>query len=87
MYLNIGNNKNIRVKNIFGIFDADATTVSGVTRKYLAAAQRRGAVESAGEEIPKSFVVYRERGETRVCFSQFSAASLQKRIEGIDGDA
>lgn len=86
MYLNIGNNKNIRIKNIFGIFDADATTVSPVTRQYLAAAERRGAVGSAGEEIPKSFVVYRDRHGMCVCFSQFSAASLQKRIDEAEGE-
>ena len=68
MYLHIGNQKNIRKKDIIGIFDADRTTSSGVTRKYLARAEERGQVDSAKEEIPKSFVVYRtfERVETPI---------------------
>jgi hypothetical protein len=68
MYLHIGNQKNIRKKDIIGIFDADRTTASGITRKYLARAEERGQVDSAKEEIPKSFVVYRtfERIETPV---------------------
>jgi hypothetical protein len=82
MYLHVGNNKNIRTKDIIGIFDMDnATLNSTLTKKYLSAAQKRGEVESAGDDIPKSFILYRtEGGQTRVCFSQFSSASLLGRL-------
>ena len=84
MYLHIGNNKNIREKNIIGIFDADTATVSAVTRKYLSDAERRRAVSFATEELPKSFVLYREGKEYKICFSQLSAASLLGRSEKKD---
>ena len=45
MFLHVGNNRNIREKDIIGIFDADTSTVSTVTRKFLSAAQKRGEVE------------------------------------------
>ena len=35
MFLHVGNNKNIRVRNIIGIFDADNATISRETKKYL----------------------------------------------------
>ena len=80
MFLHVGNNKNIRIKNIVGIFDMDNATLSSITRKYLTAKQREGVVESAIEEIPKSFVLYFEGGEYKICFSQLSSASLKGRL-------
>ena len=59
MYLHVGNNRNIRVREIVGIFDADTATVAAVTKKYLSAAQAADAVEFASVELPKSFVIYR----------------------------
>lgn len=86
MYLHVGNSKNIRTRDIIGIFDTDTSTVSAVTRKYLGTAERRCEVEAAGIEIPKSFVLYRvteKNGNagSRVCFSQLSTASLRNRSE------
>ncbi len=88
MFLHAGNNKNIRVRNIIGIFDADSATVSGETKKYLKEAQQAGLVEFANaEELPKSFVLYSdtvsdfaEPGKFRVCFSQLSSTALEGRL-------
>ena len=79
MYLHVGNNQNIRERDIIGIFDADTATVSAITKKYLSAADARHAVSFASEEIPKSFVLYKKRGGYAVCFSQLSTASLLGR--------
>lgn len=82
MYLHVGNNKNIREKNIVGIFDADSATISMVTRKFLSDADKRGVVEAANEELPKSFILYREeKGGYRICFSQISSSALLGRAE------
>jgi hypothetical protein len=83
MYLHAGNNKNIREKNIIGIFDIESSTVSDLTKKYLSEAEKRGEVESAaGEELPKSFILYFDNNqEFKVCLSQLSTASLDGRIE------
>ena len=83
MYLHVGNNQNIRVKDIIGIFDADTATVSSITKKYLSEADAKKCVEFASEEIPKSFVLYKDRKKERfsVCFSQLSTAALCGRME------
>ncbi len=84
MYLHIGNQKNIRKRDIIGIFDADRTTTSRITRKYLSDAQKKGQVSAANDgEIPKSFVLYFDRRErvTKICFSQLSTAALLGRME------
>lgn len=80
MYLHAGNNKNIRIRDIVGIFDADTATISAVTRKYLSGAQKKSLVLSAKDEIPKSFILYKENGKYMICFSQLSTASLCGRL-------
>jgi hypothetical protein len=87
MYLHVGNNQNIRIADIVGIFDADTATVSAVTKKYIKGADESGGVSFASEEIPKSFVLYRDRRKQkyRICFSQLSTASLCGRIEQMGG--
>ena len=87
MYLHVGNNQNIRIRDIVGIFDADTATVSAVTKKYLSDADTDGGVSFASTEIPKSFVLYwdRARKKHRICFSQLSSASLCGRVEQFGG--
>ena len=80
MYLHIGNKKNIRVSDIIGIFDTDNATVAAITRKYLSHAQKEGNVISATDDIPKSFVLYREGDTHKICFSQLSTLSLYGRL-------
>lgn len=83
MYLHAGNNKIIREKDIIGIFDMDNSTVSHITRKYLSLAEKEERLEAASDEIPKSFIVYKENGKTKVCISQISSASLIGRTETV----
>ena len=81
MYLHIGNRINIRERDIIGIFDADRTTTSHITRRYLSEAQKRSLVSAASEEIPKSFILYLDRkdGRYKVYFSQLSTSALLGR--------
>ena len=81
MYLHIGNNRNIRKSTVIGIFDLDNATLSRITRKYLNGMQKEYLLESASYEIPKSFVLYEEHGESKVCFSPLSALALRGRME------
>ncbi|MBO7309842.1 MAG: DUF370 domain-containing protein [Clostridia bacterium] len=81
MYLHIGNNRNIRKSRVIGIFDMDNATVSQITRKYLNFVQKDLLLETATYEIPKSFVLYEEHGESKVCFSPLSVAALKGRME------
>ena len=88
MYLHGGNNRNIRTKNIIGIFDTDNATISKETRKYLVEAEKEGFLDAAIEEIPKSFIIYSdyesgfaERGKYKICFSQLSSVALLGRMK------
>ena len=68
MFLHVGNNRNIRIRDVVGIFDMDNATVSSVTRRFLSGNQKKNLVESVAEEIPKSFVLYRDGEQYKICF-------------------
>lgn len=79
MYLHIGNNKMIKTESVIGIFDLDTATVSKRTRKYLENAEKNGEVETVGTELPKSFIVIKEKKSQKIYLSPLSSTTLLKR--------
>lgn len=85
MYLHLGMDKVITFDEIIGIFDLDTTTVSKRTRDYLAKAEKAGIVENVCYDIPKSFIVCRDKyGKEKVYISQISSSTLLKRTGYVD---
>ncbi|MBP3697505.1 MAG: DUF370 domain-containing protein [Clostridia bacterium] len=85
MYLHLGMDKVITFDDIIGIFDLDTTTVSKNTRNYLAKAEKAGIVENVCYDLPKSFIVCRNKnGEDKVYIAQISSTTLQKRTGYVD---
>ena len=82
MYLNIGASVVIPQDDILGIFDLDNTTWSRHTRAFLAQAEKQGRVKSAGDDLPKSFLLCKDKqGAVTVYLSQLSPATLVRRLE------
>ena len=81
-YLHIGQNVMLEDRRIIGIFDLDKTTESKITRTFLNKAEEEGVVLTAVEDIPKSFILYKENGKYMICFSQISTSALIGRAEG-----
>ena len=81
MYLHLGNDVVVRKSEIVGVFDLDITSQSHLTRKYLSQAERSGQVETACDDLPKSFVVCEKGGRRRLILSQMNTATLLKRSE------
>ena len=79
MYLHLGNDVVINTEKIVAMFDIDACTVSKKTRDFLAAAQKNGEVINVSYELPRSFVVYNDKGKTSVYISQLSTKTLSRR--------
>ncbi len=85
MYLHLGMDKVITFDEIIGIFDLDTTTVSKSTRNYLAMAEKAGIVENICYDLPKSFIVCRnKKGEDKVYISQISSSTLLKRTNYVE---
>ena len=83
MFLHVGNNKNILIERIVGIFDMDNATLSAVTRKFLSQNERAGLSTSAAfDDLPKSFVLYIDiDNQYKICYSQLSSSALKGRME------
>ena len=77
MFLHVGNNRNIMLKEIVGVFDLDTSTVSADTKRFLKESEKNGTTENAVLELPKSFVL---TDDGKVIFSQISTASLMGRV-------
>ncbi len=82
MYLPIGGDMAVRASSVVGIFDLENTTISKHTRRFLELAEKEGQVISVCDDLPKAFVVTAEYGIPRVYLTQFSAATLEKRLDG-----
>lgn len=80
-FIHLGKGTLIRDDEILGIFDLDITSQSHLTRKFLSLADKSGKVINAAEDLPKSFVICEQKGETRVYLSQMASATLLKRAE------
>lgn len=87
MYLHAGNNKNIKISDIVGIFDTDTATISKITKQYLSGCEKRGETVSISYELPKAFVLTSKRGnssqknQNKVYFSQLSVKTLCQRAD------
>ena len=86
MYLHLGQDTVIKMDEIVGMFDLDTSTISKISRDYLAQAEKQGCVVNVSLELPKSFVVcQKEDGEVTVYISQISTGTLRKRTGFVDG--
>lgn len=79
MYLHLGNDFSVDSDTVIGVFDMDNTTVSKRGRRFLPDAEKNGRVINATEDLPRSFIVTRENGETTVYISSISPQTLYKR--------
>ena len=84
MYITLGDSV-ISDKDIIGVFDMDATTVSKRTRDFLRAAQEGGRVVDTSFELPKAFVVAaKRRGRMRVggrvYITQYNTQTISRRV-------
>ena len=75
MYIHIGNNKVVRETEILGVFDLDSSTVSINTRNYLSNAQKEKRVITLGYELPKSFIILKNK---EVYLSPLNTSSIIK---------
>lgn len=77
MYINIGEEYVLKEKDIIAVFDMDKATVGKITRDYLNAAQKSGKIIYAGYDLPKSFIVMKDK----VYISPLNTATVLKRAQ------
>lgn len=80
MYIHLGKDVIIKVKDIIGIFDIDKCSISKNTKQFLKDAEKQKTVFNVSYELPKSFIVCTVQKRQVVYISQISPTTLKKRM-------
>ncbi len=83
MYLHLGGDTVVSLKDVIAIFDLDITSISKITREFLHIAEEEGFVINVSEDLPKSYVLAEINRKSRVYISPISASTLLKRASNF----
>lgn len=81
MYLHLGGQTVVKLRDIVAILDLETTSVSKKTKEFLRINENNGKILNVSEDIPKSYVICSEKGKTKIYVSQMSSSTLLKRAE------
>lgn len=81
MFLHLGENVVVPIKDVIGIFDVETSMYSSDTIQFLRLAEEDGFVERITKEKPKSFVIAEVNKKSKVFLSPISSVTLSKRTE------
>lgn len=81
MFLHLGENVVVPIKDIIGIFDLQNTMYSSDTIQFLRLAEEDGFVERITDEQPKSFIIAEVDNKSKIYFSPISSTTLTKRTD------
>lgn len=75
MYIHIGGDISVSSDSIIGIFDIEKTSVNKAVNDYLKTLQKQGKIFYVSYDLPKSFIVTKDR----VYISNVSVGTIKKR--------
>lgn len=78
MLIHIGAGSVVRDKSVIGFFDMDGKWDSEVTKDFLKRYDKDGKTVSAGDDLPRSFVLT----DDRLVFTHISTSALRARVMG-----
>lgn len=84
MFIHLGENIVIPLKDIIAILDIDSTSFSSDTRQFLKTADEEGFVRRITDDDPKSFVLAEVNKKSVIYLSPISSITLCKRSGFID---
>ncbi len=79
MFLHLGENIVVPVKDVIGIFDIESTMYSSDTSQFLRMAEEDGFVERITKDKPKSFIIAEVDKKSKIYLSPISSTTLSKR--------
>ena len=81
MFLHLGENVVVPIKDVIGIFDLQSTKYSSDTNQFLRLAEEDGFVERITKENQKSFVIAEVDKKSKIYLSPISSTTLTKRTD------
>lgn len=82
MFLHLGNDIYINQKDIIAVCNLDTASVSKNTQLYLKKAEEAGLVETICNDIPKSFVIVRQKYNRNM--KRYNKSTSRKRLNNKD---
>lgn len=80
MYLHLGNDISVPMKEIVGIFDIEKVTVQKYMNEYLSFCQKNGKIYYVSLDMPKSIIIC----TNMVYISNVSCLTLRRRFDEIN---
>ena len=84
MFLHIGGDVVIPMKNVIAIMDIETTTLSRDTKDFLKIAEEEGFIEAISADLPKTFIITETDKKSKIYLSPISSITLQKRSGYIE---
>jgi len=85
MFLHIGGDYIVSMKDIVAIVDMEKSTISQDTRNFLKISDEEGFIINVVEnEMPKSFIITQEKHKSKIYLSPISTTTLYKRYALIE---
>ncbi|MBA5851996.1 DUF370 domain-containing protein [Clostridium sp. cel8] len=83
MFLHLGENIVVPIKDIIGIFDVETSMYSSDTIQFLRMAEEDGFVERITKDKPKSFIIAEVDKKSKIYLSPISSSTLTKRSKSL----
>ena len=83
MFLHIGENVVVPIKDIIGIFDMETTMYSSDSMQFLRLAEEDGFVQRITGDKTKSFIIAEIDKKSKIYLSPISSSTLNKRSKII----
>jgi hypothetical protein len=81
VFLHLGDNVVIPMRDIIGIFDINSCMYSSDTSQFLRLAEEDGFVMRINEETPKSMIITEVGKKSKIYLSPISSKTLSKRTK------
>ncbi len=84
MFIHLGADVVIPLKDVISIMDMDSTNMSNNTKEFLKTAEDEGFIIKISEDKPKTFILSEKNNKTVIYLSPISSVTLFKRASFID---
>ncbi|MFL0197908.1 extracellular matrix regulator RemB [Clostridium sp. WILCCON 0269] len=81
MFLHLGENIVVPIKDVIGIFNVETSTYSSDTTQFLRMAEEDGFIHKITKDKPKSFIIAEVNKKSKIYLSPISSSTLTKRSE------
>lgn len=84
MFIHLGGDVVISLKDVISIMDIESSNVSSTTKEFLSIAEDEGFIRKISEDQPKSFILTEKDHKTIIYLSPISSVTLYKRAGFIE---